>query len=425
MSNNLSGKKLLILGAYKTEIEIINCARKMGIYTVVTDNHTNWEEAPAKFVADEAWDISWSNIESLSKKCYEESIDGVMAGFSEKRVANAQKLSRKINKPFYTDGADLDTILNKGSFKTACQQAGIDVAKHYDENDVIQYPVIVKPTDNGGSRGISICYTSHDLEEGIINAKNNSESGCIEIEEYIVADEVMIYYVVHNGIATLSAMCDRYMHSFDKKITQLPVGYKYPSKHLTLFKEKHDKNFQRLIHNLGIQNGLIAFQSFVNDTRVIPFDPTYRLDGTMAYHSTESINDSNVLQMLITYSLTGTMGNDDEISSKENPEFKKIAFELPVLLGKGMIHETTPINSYYDVNDVIFVHQGHDTGDTMNLSADFSQILCRIQLVADNEDDLETKLSELNSKIIAKSDNGEDMVLYRNPFALAYNMVER
>ncbi len=65
--NNLFGKKLLILGAYNSEIEIVNCAHEMGLTTIVTDNHTDWNFAPAKYVADEAWNISWSDIDTLEK----------------------------------------------------------------------------------------------------------------------------------------------------------------------------------------------------------------------------------------------------------------------------------------------------------------------------------------------------------------------
>ena len=50
----IQNNKLLILGAYRTEIEIVEAARIKGLYTIVTDNHENWDDAPAKKIADEA-----------------------------------------------------------------------------------------------------------------------------------------------------------------------------------------------------------------------------------------------------------------------------------------------------------------------------------------------------------------------------------
>lgn len=33
----------------------------MGLYTIVTDNNYDWNNAPAKMYADEAWNISWTD----------------------------------------------------------------------------------------------------------------------------------------------------------------------------------------------------------------------------------------------------------------------------------------------------------------------------------------------------------------------------
>ena len=74
------------MGAYKTEIEIIEAAHSMGYYVIVTDNHANYNDAPAKYVADEAWNISWLDIEKLCSACSQNNVKGVMAGFSELRV---------------------------------------------------------------------------------------------------------------------------------------------------------------------------------------------------------------------------------------------------------------------------------------------------------------------------------------------------
>ncbi len=92
-----------------------------------------------------------------------------MAGFSEKRVGFAQQLCKRLNKPFYTDGSDIERILNKSDFMDACSKAGIDIPKHYKETDNVVYPVIVKPADNGGSRGVGICYNRRELKEQIKN----------------------------------------------------------------------------------------------------------------------------------------------------------------------------------------------------------------------------------------------------------------
>lgn len=411
MQDKLSGKKLLILGANKAEIEIVKAAKTLGIYTIVTDKHENWESAPAKYIADEAWNVSWSDIDTLYLKCKEHKIDGCLAGFSEKRVLCAQTLCQKLKKPFYSDGASLEIIFDKIKFKKACSDCGISVAKSFSLQENMKYPVIIKPADNGGSKGITICNRAKDLEQSFAGAMECSEQGRVTIEEYIVADEVMIYYTVHDGIIDLSAMCDRYMQRFGETITQLPIGYFYPSKYLKLFMDVGDEKFKKLIHSLGIQNGLIAFQAFVKDNDFIPFDPTYRLDGTMAYHIVSHENSMNVLEMLILYSLKGTMG--DSISQFENPLFQRKYFELPVLLGKGIISAVIGMEDILHIPEVIHVHQRYDVGDEMKQCADFSQIFCRIHICSKNISDLKRIMNTIYHYLQIVDEKNNDMIIGR------------
>ena len=409
-------KKLLILGAYQSEVEIIKAARELGLYTIVTDNHTDWEQAPAKFVADEAWNISWSDIKALREKCIEDGVQGVFAGFSEPRIQNAQKLATALDKPFYTDGVNLEVICDKIKFKQACVDSGVTVPRKYSLDDKIEYPVIVKPADNGGSRGISICYSDEELREAYEKAMQQSPKKEVVIEQYIVADEVMVYFTVHNGFVDLSAMCDRYMYRFDKNITQLPVGYYFPSKYLNVFTDHNLEKFERLIQNLGIRDGLIAFQAFVVGTDVIPFDPTYRLDGTMSYHMIEKRNNINVLKMLIAKSITGSMGIDAEISKKENAFFEKPTFELPILLKAGRVSTIEGLDEIRNLQNVVFVYQNKFIGDRLDKVADFSQIMCRIHICAENDDAIKETVDAIYSRLKVLDENGGDMIIGRKLF---------
>ena len=74
-------KKLLILGGTFNDVSIVEEAKAMGIYTIVTDSHTDLNRSPAKRIADEYWTINWSDIPALEEKCRHERIDGVFAGY--------------------------------------------------------------------------------------------------------------------------------------------------------------------------------------------------------------------------------------------------------------------------------------------------------------------------------------------------------
>lgn len=413
--SEFSGKKILILGAYRTEFEIIDEARRMGLYTIVTDNHLDHHDAPAKDYADEYWDISWTDIESLKGECIAEGVSGCIAGFSENRIIACQKLCEAMSFPFYAQGSRLDIICDKFKFKDACVSAGIRVPKLFAEGDKIDYPVIVKPADNGGSRGITICYHESELGDAVVKAKAASLSGSVIIEEYIVAPEVMVYFTVHSGIADVSAMCDRHMQVIERGITQLPVAYYYPSKYLDVFEQNNAEKFRRLIRSLGIENGLIAFQSFVCGDDVIPFDPTYRLDGTMTYHLTNQMNGVSALNMLIRHSMTGSMGNDAEISRAENPRIAKIGIQFPILLKDGTISKVEGLEELKGDQNVIHFYQSKSVGTCLTKPADFSQMLGRVHMVFDSKTELSKRLPVIYKLVEVLDEHGVSMRIGEMP----------
>lgn len=67
MMDNLIGKKLLILGATTGETTLVRRAQELGVYVIVTDYNTDYTLSPAKNIANEAWDISWSDIDTLER----------------------------------------------------------------------------------------------------------------------------------------------------------------------------------------------------------------------------------------------------------------------------------------------------------------------------------------------------------------------
>ena len=93
---NMVGKTVLILGASENEIGLVERAHHFGLRVIVTDNHSDWMEAPAKLKADIAWNVSWSDIDALEVLCRENKVDGVVAGYSEFRVENQIKLCQRL-----------------------------------------------------------------------------------------------------------------------------------------------------------------------------------------------------------------------------------------------------------------------------------------------------------------------------------------
>lgn len=414
----LKGKRLLILGATTTEIEIINEAKKLGVYTIVTDNHTDRSLAPAKYVADEAYDISWSDYDALEKLCRERNIDGCISGFSEIRIKCLTEFCKRMGFHCYTDGADLDTICNKEKFREACIKNGVPVPKVYSHDDEdIEFPVIVKPVDNAGCRGITLCHNRDELRAAYDEAVKSSYCGEAVIEEYLVGDdpelEPAFFYLIHNGTATLASSLDRVMKKFGDDLLRQPVADYYPSKYLDTFIEKQNESFQKMLLSLGMKNGMVFFQGIMKNGSYYPVDIGFRLEGSLSFHFSDIINGTNGMQMMIRYALEGTMGDDDYINEHENPHFDKTGVIVVLQATRGKIGHISGLDEIRKEKCVINVYQRLEVGAECKHVADFSQIFSRIYLCSGDKKELLDTIEKIYSTVKVLDENGNNMLIGR------------
>ena len=81
MYEKLKGKKLLIIGSDAGNMDMIACAHEMGVYVIATDGITDKSMTPAKNMADEAWDIDYSDLDAIEKKCHTSPNNGNIAPY--------------------------------------------------------------------------------------------------------------------------------------------------------------------------------------------------------------------------------------------------------------------------------------------------------------------------------------------------------
>ncbi len=412
---DLKGKRLLILGAYANEIEIITKAKEMGIVTIVTDSHTDWELAPAKQHADEAYDVSWSDFDALEKLCREKNIDGCIAGFSELRVKCLTELCRRMGFPCYTEGADLDAIVNKDKFREACIKCGIPVPGSFNVDDDIDcYPVIVRPVDSGGGRGTRICYNREEMLEAYEEARKFSERDKVAIDEYINGDELGYWYVVHNGIADLDLSVERFMRKLGEEGTlKQPVANIYPCKYLDTFIKTQDEQFKKLLSYLGIKNGYVVLQGMMKGDTLYPIEMGYRFEGSMSFHIPEKLNGSSIMELMIRYALEGTMGDDEWITAHENPHISKTVLCIVLELTKGTVTTITGVDEVKNHKNILYYSQKLDVGAECKRVADFSQLFARIYVCADSREEIMETVNMIYDTVKVLDENGNNMIIGR------------
>lgn len=318
----------MILGATPNESCIVERARELGVYTIVTDYNTDHSISPAKDLADEFWDVSWSDTDTLEVLCREKKIDGVIAGFSEIRVDNLIKLCDRLGLPCYAKDDQLEITRNKHIFKSQCRKFGIPVINEYaSPDDVSSYPVIVKPVDRAGSIGVGIAYNRAELDSAYAYAMEMSLKKHVIIEDYITdCSELDVHYGIINGeIFLLSS--DDVIHAENNETERKVIqsGWFCPERHYNSFLNEADTQIRNLIKDLGIMNGTIFFSGFVDDNgRHRFFECGFRMWGPQEYNYTRMATGINYLDIYLYYALLGS-AESLKISEQRNEKLKYAA----------------------------------------------------------------------------------------------------
>lgn len=120
----MNKKKVLILSGASYMIEVVETAKSMGLYTILTDNMV---EAPAKKYADKSYRSGMSNIEELAQIAREEQIDGVFNVFDDINTWHALALCKKMNLPIYTVSEQFRSFSGSHRFEEYCQTFNVPV----------------------------------------------------------------------------------------------------------------------------------------------------------------------------------------------------------------------------------------------------------------------------------------------------------
>ena len=411
--NNLAGKRLLVLGGTRISCEIVRAAKKMGVYTLVAD-YNKIEDSPGKQIADEAVDLSVIDVEAVVNYIKNNSIEGVIVGFSDMLLPYYAEICQKCGLPCYGTKDQFETLIAKDQYKSLCRQFGVPTIPEYDiDDDNIIYPVIVKPVDSSGSRGITICFNRKELETAVEVGRKASKQGKVLIERYMDGREVTVFWTFQDGDYYLSALASRHVkHNQGDDVIPLPVGYTFPSVYLPKYRKEVEENCKRMFSHLGLKDGMMFMQCKVEDGICFVYDLGYRLTGSLEYKILEQVCGYNPLEMMICHALTGKMG-EESIADKAVPEFKTPAFNVSCLCAPGIINEIKGIEGVKQMSNVLDVVIEHLPGEiiTDNMRGLLAQIAIRILGVVPTKADLLPAMQQIDNTIHIIGKNGVELLL--------------
>lgn len=207
-------QKVVIIGASDFQNPLILKAKEHGYETHVFAWKNN--EIGEK-TADFFYDISINEKEQILEKCKEIKPCAVCSIASDLAVTTVNYVAHNLglvsNNPKYSK-----ICTNKYKMRQALEKGNINVPKYLKTGKNLQlskiaefnYPLIVKPTDRSGSRGVTLINDSKEIKAAIDNAISYSYEKKAIIEEYIDGDEYSCECISYKGKHHLLAITKKY-----------------------------------------------------------------------------------------------------------------------------------------------------------------------------------------------------------------------
>lgn len=357
-------KKILLLGGSKQQIVAIEMAKKQGYYTILCDYLT---ENPGQYYSDEFYCVSTTDKQAVLDIAREEKVDGIVAYGSDPAAPTAAYVAEKLSLPT-NPYKSVDLLTNKDKFRTFLEEHEFCTpkAKGYSSveearNEIGEFklPVIIKPVDSSGSKGVSKLVNVDRLEEKVKIALGFSIKKRIIIEEYV---EMSGYQVAGDGFTVdgqLTFRCFANDHFNQSGLNPyVPISASFPYDNS---KEIHDKihnEIQRLFNLLEMKTGAYNFDVRVDEEEnIYIMEVGPRNGGNFIPQVTKYATGVDMLK----YTIKAAMGEDcKEIKMSEPKGFwSYYAIHSPK---SGVLSEIR-INEQVKKKNIVESHLNYKIGD--------------------------------------------------------------
>ena len=263
-------KKLMLLGGSRFLFPVVREAQALDLHVITCDY---LPDNPAHKIADEYQNVSIIDREAVLRKAREREIDGIMSFACDPGVTTAAYVAEQMGLPNVGPWESVQILQNKDRFRAFLRDHGFPVpwtAFYSDEetplreSDSFPWPVIVKPVDSAGSKGVTRVDTPEALPGAVRHAFANSHCGRIIIEEFIVPKGFPSdteCFSVDGELQFVTWNSQRFDAHAENPYT--PAGFSWPSSMTSEEEQNLTDQLQRLLRLLKMRNAVYNIEARV------------------------------------------------------------------------------------------------------------------------------------------------------------------
>jgi len=353
-------KILMVIGAGKYQLPVIIKAKEMGLKVVATD----WSSEAAGFrYADFHRIVDVKNMVTSLKVAREFAIDGVVSIVSELGVRTTAYIAEQLALPGLKHEAAVATT-DKAMMREKFLQANLPSPKFFKINTKkeasaailkLGLPVVMKPTDNSGSRGVTRIEKLADLNFSFRLAKENSSKGDIIVEQFLSGTEMTVEALSYNNKHHVLAMCSKKRIPFPGCVS-IDLNYPPPFSEKVLARVK--KVVVSALNALGINIGATHTEVMMTGQGPMLVEVAARGGGFGVFSDiVPFVSGVDIVKECINIA----MGYDVNISSKNSRAAVLRFFNLP----QGKLKKITGLEEASKIKGIYLIELEVTAGETV------------------------------------------------------------
>lgn len=336
-------KKILILGVGNAQKDIIELCRKKGMYVYAVSNTSGYL---AEKLADEFYQIDIVDADGIIKFAEEKKIDYIYSVGSDVAMPTVARASEALGLPCFFDEQTATACNHKQLLRQVLKEKRVEgnipyqMIQSSDEEIMIDFPVMMKPSDSQGQRGVRKVKDIDELKKHFDDTLGFSREKKVILESFIDGDEISVNVFVKDGVIKFYLISDR------KVWDEYPGGII----HEHIIPSKYEKKpeiadqIKILVVNtleaINLKNGPAYFQIKISSMgKPYLIEVTPRLDGCHMWRLIEYTTGVNLLEASLELLEGKTYSQREEFDiqpfslefmcGKPDTEFRKSDHEIP------------------------------------------------------------------------------------------------
>lgn len=404
----MGAKILMIIGGGPLQVPLIKQAGAMGLSTVVTDLRP---DAPGFALADYQIEISTRDIDGtvrLAREFHQKNpVSGVMTAGTDASMTVAA-VAAMLDLPGIKF-VDAEAASNKIKMRQRFAEKGVPSPRFFPAWSVSEartaaaelgYPLVIKPADNMGARGVIKVNHSEEVDKAYRHARQNSPTGAVLVEEYMSGPELSVDALAWDGQIRLTGIADRII---EREPYFVETGHTMPSSLPPKILSEAEEVMRQGMRALGITRGAGKGDLKVTPHGVKIGELAARLSGGyMSSHTYPLATGVNLLRAAIEIALGGA-------PTSLEPEVDRVCIERAIIPPPGKILEMEGFEDARGLTGVeeVFVH--YRTGETIPAVTSNIGKLANIIITADSLNEAENTFERVKQTVRVRVDDIEGL----------------